>query len=112
MEGGSKKSCALRHVSVVFAKLESPTWPVNDCNTELHEDPGEKEHCAPDGISTPTKGSSSEAELNIQTQKITTGHSWQGNHRERDRVRSTTCHQCGSRYFSSGVSLAVVHRVT
>lgn len=47
----------------------------NDSSTEPREDPGETEHYAHNGVSTPTKGSSSDTELSIQTHKTTIGHS-------------------------------------
>ena len=46
----------------------------NDSSTEPREDPGETEHYAHNGVSTPTKGSS-DTELSIQTHKTTIGHS-------------------------------------
>lgn len=103
-----REVCALSHVSVVLTKLESSTWPIMIPIMSYMKIVVKKS--AHDGISTPTKGSSSETELNIKTHKNTIGQSWQDNHMGRYRARNTACQQCGSRYISSVVFLAVVQK--
>lgn len=76
VEGGSMEWCCPKSRKSCAYRTETINMACKDSNNELNEDRGEEKHCAHDGFSKPTKRSSSETQLNIQTHKNIIGQSW------------------------------------